>query len=81
VVDAADRDADYFEIGFCPNDTVWEGWRRFRVPTVGERFVQGDTDLGRALRPPVGIKWMIVIMRQGQPWQLGLRELRVKPLK
>ena len=81
VVDAADRDADYFEIGFCPNDTVWEGWRTFRVPTVGDRFVQGDTDLGRAIRPPVGITWMIVIMRQGQPWQLGLRELRVKPLK
>mgnify|MGYP001144702923 CR=1 FL=1 len=81
VVDAADRDADYFEIGFCPNDTVWEGWRTFRVPTVGERFVQGDTDLGRTIKPPVGIKWMIVIMRQGQPWQLGLRDLRVKPLK
>ncbi|HUW82439.1 MAG TPA: hypothetical protein VMZ31_06525 [Phycisphaerae bacterium] len=80
VVDATDQDADCFEIGFCPNDTVWEGWRTFRVPTVGERFVQGDTDLRRTIKPPVGIKWMIVIMRQGLPWQLGLRDLRVKPL-
>ena len=81
VVDGTDQDAECFEIGFCPNDTVWEGWRRFRVPMFGEGFLTGDTSLDRAVRPPVRIKWLIVIMRQGLPWQLGLRQLLIKPLK
>ena len=82
VVDGRDQDAACFEIAFCPNDTVWEGWRRSRVPLVGEDFLKAQAeDLGRALRPPVRIKYLIVIMRQGLPWQLGLRQLLIKPLK
>jgi len=79
VVDGADRGADCFEIGFCPNDTVWEGWRKFLVPLSGDGYEDAEVSLGRPIRPPVRIKWMIVIMRQGKPWQLGLRELRIKP--
>ena len=80
VVDGADRDADCFEIGFCPNDTVWEGWRKFRVLLSGDGYQDAEVSLDRPIHPPVRIKWIIVIMRQGKPWQLGLRELRIKPV-
>jgi hypothetical protein len=82
VADGTDRDAACFEIVFCPNDTVWEGWRRFRVPLVGEDFLTAQSgELSRAIIPPVRIKYLIIIMRQGLPWQLGLRQLSIKPLK
>jgi len=79
VADCADRNADDFEIGFCPNDTVWEGWSTFRVPLSGDGYQDAEVSLDRSIHPPLRIKWMIVIMRQGKPWQLGLRELRIKP--
>ncbi|KKK84922.1 hypothetical protein LCGC14_2778480, partial [marine sediment metagenome] len=81
VVDGTDQDADCFEIGFCPNDTVWKGWKTFRVPLAGSGYQGAGVSLDRPIHPPVRIKWMIVIMRQGKPWQLGLRQLRIKPLR
>lgn len=81
VVDATDLHTECFEIAFCQNDTVWEGWKTFRVPLAGPGFKNADVSLDEPPHPPVRIKWMIVIMRQGQPWELGLRELRIKPLK
>ena len=81
VVDGTDRQAECFEIAFCPNDTVWQGWRTFRVPLDTERPREHGVSLDGPVQPPVRIKWLIVIMRQGLPWQLGLSELRIKPLK
>jgi hypothetical protein len=79
VVDCADRSSDDFEVGFCPNDTVWKGWRKFRVNLSGEGYEDAEVSLDRPIHPPVRVKWMIVIMRQGHPWRLGLREFRIKP--
>lgn len=76
IVDARDAQRDCFEMGFCPNDTVWTGWKTFRIP-VSVGADPGDGAV--AVRPPLRLKWMIVIMRQGKPWRLGLRELRIKP--
>ncbi len=81
VVDGSDPQTDCFEIAFCQNDTVWEGWKTFRVPLAGPDFKNAAVSLDEPPLPPVRIKWMIVIMRQGLPWQLGLRELRIKPLR
>ncbi len=80
VVDGTDPQADCFEIGFCPNDTVWNGWKTFRVDTAGPHQ-RGEISLDREMIPPVRIKWLIVIMRQGLPWQLGLRQLRIQPIQ
>lgn len=79
VVDGTDQRTECFEIGFCPNDTVWTGWKTFDVPLIGPN--RGEVSLDGPPIPPVRIKWLIVIMRQGLPWQLGLRYLRIKPVK
>ena len=79
VVDGRDAQAECFEIGFCPNDTVWQDWKTFRVPLIGDE--RGEVSLERPIIPPVRIKWLIVIMRQGLAWKLGLRSLRLYPVK
>jgi hypothetical protein len=80
VVDATDTRTKCFEIGFCPNDTVWNGWKTFTVPLVGEARGEVSSEKGPIV-PPVRLKWLIVIMRQGLAWQLGLRSLRIKPIR
>ena len=81
VVDGTDQQTECFEIAFCENDTVWKGWRTFTVPLSTERPREHGVSLDGAVQPPIRIKWLIVIMRQGLPWQLGFRQLRIKPLK
>jgi len=90
-LDCSDRDAACFTVEFRPKNIKWEGWRRFRAPMVGEDFLDAqkqanpditvDEDFGRAIIPPMRIKYLLVIMRQGLLWQLGLRRLIIKPLK
>jgi hypothetical protein len=80
VVDGRDTQTPCFEIAFCPNDTVWKGWKTFKVALVGEARGEISSEKDPII-PPVRIKWLIVIMRQGLAWQLGLRSLRIQPIK
>jgi hypothetical protein len=77
IADATDEKSACFEISFCHNDTTWTGWRTFRVTLRGQIAESRNIDLDREIEPPLRIKYMLILMRQGLPWEIGLRKMTV----
>jgi len=78
IADGADQNAECFEISFCHNDTEWTGWKTFRIPLRGNLSQSSNIDLGQEIQPPLRIKYMLILMRQGLPWQIGLRRMTLR---
>ena len=77
IADATDQKAPCFEISFCHNDTTWTGWKTFRVSLRGQIPESRNVDLNREIEPPLRIKYMLILMRQGLPWSIGLRKMTI----
>jgi hypothetical protein len=77
IADATDQKAPCFEISFCHNDTTWTGWRTFRVSLRGQIPESQNIDLDREIEPALRIKCMLILMRQGLPWKIGLRKMTI----
>ena len=79
VADAADQDKACFEIVFCHPDVSWTGWRNYRVSLRSGSDNLGD---GRhevhIIKNPLLIKYLLIIMRKGQPWELGMRSMTIR---
>jgi hypothetical protein len=77
IADATDQKAQCFEISFCDNDTTWTGWKTFRVSLRGGLAESRNVDLDRAIEPALRIKYILILMRQGLPWKIGLRKMTI----
>jgi len=64
-----------FEIGFCRDHTPWQqGWQKLHVPLQGkDRNPLGEKEV--EIKPPLRLKYLLLIMRQGKPYEIGLRRL------
>ena len=79
VADGTDRDTKCFELMFCNPDVSWKGWKTFRTSLRSGTDNLGDGRLEPyTIRNPLRIKYLLVIMRQGQPWELGLRKMTIR---
>lgn len=78
VADATDASGT-FEIPFCGNDTVWKGWRKLKAQLGGKRFAVNFLGELKEITPPFRLEHLLIIMRKGQPWEIGLRNLTVRP--
>ena len=77
MADATDQKTPCFEISFCHNDTTWTGWKTFRVSLRGQLPESQNIDLDREIEPALRIKYMLILMRQGLPWRIGLRKMTI----
>jgi hypothetical protein len=67
-----------FEIVFCPNDTVWEGWRTFKAPITGQNYQIPFDGAWQEVPIPLTLDYLLVIMRKkGMPYEIGLKNLKV----
>ncbi len=79
VADATDKDTECFEFMFCNPDVSWTGWKTYRTSlSTGTDNLSGGRLEPYTVRPSLCIKYILVIMRQGKPWELGLRNLTVR---
>ena len=79
VADGTDKDTDCFELMFCNPDVSWKGWKTFRTSLRAGTDNLGDGQLEPyKIRNPLRIKYILVIMRQGQPYELGLRKMTIR---
>ncbi len=65
-----------FEIAFCPNDTIWTGWKTFATSLSSmtpDRFNKNTTPFAA----PLCLDYVLIIQRQGKPYRIGLRNLEL----
>lgn len=79
VADGTDKDTECFELMFCNPDVSWTGWKTYRTSLRSGTDNQGDGKLvPYTIRNPLRIKYLLIIMRQGRPWELGLRKMTIR---
>ena len=81
VADGVEKNVPCFEVTFVENDEAWSGWQIRRMHLRTGRFSMWDEDTVREIHNPFKFKYLLVIMRQGLPWKIGLRRMtfRVDP--
>jgi hypothetical protein len=79
IADGTDKDTECFELMFCNPDVSWTGWKTYRTSLRTGTDNLGDGRLEPyTVRARLRIKYILVIMRQGKPWELGLRKMTVR---
>ena len=79
VADASDRETACFEVVFCHPDISWTGWKNYRVSLrSGTDNLGNDRLQAHEIQNPLQVKYILIIMRIGQPWEIGLRSMTIR---
>ena len=57
----------------------WSGWKKHRTSLrIGSDNMGEGKLVEYPIKYPLRIKYLLVIMRQGQAWELGLRSMTIR---